>query len=115
MLMAKLLANHLNAADSAEPQQGLSLRASSSHWASADGLSRRRPRYRGPALSGHNSSGSSPIGCTMRFVSPDLPRADFCTQCPMRRQTAHPSLNNKIGLVCFSAFVMTGSFHDSNG
>jgi hypothetical protein len=47
-----------------------------------------------------SASGASPIGCTMRLFSPDLLCDDFCTQCPMRRQTAHSSLNSRIGLVC---------------
>jgi hypothetical protein len=35
------------------------------------------------------------------LISPDLVCADFCTQCAMRRQTPHSSLNKRIGLVCF--------------
>src|ERR1700685_290787 len=50
--------------------------------------------------SASSASGSSAIGCTMRLVSPDFLCADFCTQCPMRRQTAHSLLNKRIGLVC---------------
>src|SRR5271163_3214255 len=50
--------------------------------------------------SASSAAGSSPIGCTMRLVSPELRCADLCTQCPMRRQTAHSSLNKRIGLVC---------------
>jgi len=33
---------------------------------------------------------------------PDLPTADFFTHPPMLRQTAHSSLNNRTGFVCFS-------------
>ena len=56
-------------------------------------------------LSDRSIPGSSPMGCTMMLVAPDLLCADLCTQCPIWRQTAHSSLNRRTGLGCFCIIV----------
>jgi hypothetical protein len=60
-------------------------------------LSQRKFRDKGLILLLRRFMSASRIGCTMRLVSPDLLCADFCTQCPMRRQTAHSCQCSPIG------------------